>query len=54
LLIRHRLMPTSKINDRKSAKSETERSGDEVTLIIRAPVEHRPGHGLEIRASDRR
>src|SRR5262249_1854494 len=52
-LVRHRLMPAGQINDRKPAKSETQRSGDEIALVIRTAVSDGFGHGLDVRASNR-
>lgn len=41
-------MPTRKIYDRKPAKTETERSGDEIALVIGTPMANAIGHRFDI------
>ena len=43
-LVRHGLMTACEIDDREPAKTEPERSGNVVPLVIRASMDERLGH----------
>ena len=47
-LVRHGLMTAPKVDDRESAKTESEWSGDVVPLVIRASVDEGPGHSFDV------
>ena len=51
-LIRHRLVATAEINDRKTPKAEAKRAGKEKSFIIWASMNQRPSHPLNVIEAD--